>query len=260
MWGSTQPGQPGTVTTSRGRSGALTKIQHPGSERRWGGLPTAAPRNSALASNTCSLPGMLRGVKKKKACGHICTEKTQSGSRSTGLRRNNTSGDKDAWTTGKREVSLETSKGEQEGRPAANSRSHRRWQDLYRNGGLHLSLKLRTCSEKTEIERWKSLFGPDFILSPGTDDYIPVMLTQTGLDSVIFKRDCTANKQHKKINIGAIPELPTSDALVEPGKNPPPTPSPFSCDRPCDCQTHCQSDTLVWALRLPSSFFIFNFW
>ena len=31
-------------------------------------------------------------------------------------------------------------------------------------------------------------FGSNFILLSGTDDYFPVMLTQTGLDSVIFKR------------------------------------------------------------------------
>lgn len=40
-------------------------------------------------------------------------------------------------------------------------------------------------------------FGSNFILLSGTDDYFPVMLTQTGLDSVIFKRECVANKENQ---------------------------------------------------------------
>ena len=45
--------------------------------------------------------------KKKKAYGNICKGKIQSGSVSVDLRKNNTSGDNDTWTSGS-ERSLET--------------------------------------------------------------------------------------------------------------------------------------------------------
>lgn len=70
-----------------------------------------------------------------------------------------------------------------------------------------------------------------FLLS-GTDDNFPVVLTQTGLDSVIFKRDCVANKEnqycsssratHMRITGGA-----SKETLLLAGTE------------LCECQTHC---------------------
>lgn len=79
------------------------------------------------------------------------------------------------------------------------------------------------------------------------------MLTQTGLDSVIFKGESIANKLKKKktVNIAPTPELPTSDSLAEPGKEP----SSLQLR-----QNHGQPAPPGGAQQLPSSYFIFYSW
>lgn len=74
-------------------------------------------------------------------------------------------------------------------------------------------------------------FGSDFILLSGTDDYFPVMLTQTGLDSVIFKR--MRSKQEKSILL-QFQSCPYQNHRRSQQINP-----PLSCDR-----TAWMSDTL----------------
>ena len=87
----------------------------------------------------------------------------------------------------------------------------------------------------------------------GTDDYFPVMLTQTGLDSVIFKTECVANKENQYCSSCRAAQVRIAEGA---GKET----LPSAVTGLCQCQTHCPSATLVWAQRFPFSCFIFNSW
>lgn len=94
-------------------------------------------------------------------------------------------------------------------------------------------------------------FGSNFILLSGTDDYVPVMLTQTGLDSVIFKRECVANKENQYCSSCRAAHVRTAEGASK-------ETLPSAVTGLCECQTHCPSATLVWAQRFPFSYIIFN--
>lgn len=94
-------------------------------------------------------------------------------------------------------------------------------------------------------------FGSNFILLSGTDDYVPLMLTQTGLDSAIFKRECVANKENQYCSSCRAAHVRIAEGASK-------ETLPSAVTGLCECQTHCPSATLVWAQRFPFSYIIFS--
>lgn len=67
--------------------------------------------------------------------------------------------------------------------------------DLEQNGGLNL---LKPASLLIQTQHWSN-FSPKirFFSPSGIDDCFPVVLALTGLDSIIFKRECAAIKENQ---------------------------------------------------------------
>lgn len=89
-------------------------------------------------------------------------------------------------------------------------------------------------------------FGSDFILPSGTDDCFPVMLTPTGLDSVIFKKDCVASEENQYCSNFRAPHIRLTGGAKKEGL-------PLAVTELQERQTHCRSAMLVWAQQSPSS-------